>query len=106
MKPEIGGEGRTTGLEMTQRTKPLPPIQTDDINEYTIVGSDVEALFPSLRDLESARIVREAIETSSLTFENVDVTTALRYLKVVGGAGTCERDRFCQVITIMVRPET
>ena len=45
----------------------------------------MEALFPSLTDIESARIVREAIETSDMKFENVNFEKALKYLRVSGG---------------------
>ena len=63
----------------------IPSMQSSDKSEYTIVGNDVEALFPSLTDLESARIVREAIETSEMKLDNIDIVTALKYLRIVGG---------------------
>ena len=63
----------------------VPPLQSLKLEEYTVVGNDVEALFPSLTDLESARIAREAVETSELKFENVDAEAALKYLRVTGG---------------------
>ena len=60
-------------------------MQSPDPGKYTIVGNDVEALFPSLKDLESARIVRQAIEMSEMQFENVDYDAALKYLVITGG---------------------
>ena len=45
----------------------------------------MEALFPSLADVESARIAAEAVMESPATFENVDYRMALRYLFIVGG---------------------
>ena len=60
-------------------------MQSSNRDEYTIVGTDVEALFPSLKDLESARIAREAVENSGMTFENIDISAALQYLTIVGG---------------------
>ena len=59
--------------------------QSNKVDDYTIVGNDVEALFPSLRDVECARITRRAIETSAMKFENVDIVAALKYLRLVGG---------------------
>ena len=59
--------------------------QSHDREDYTIVGNDVEALFPSLTDIDSARIAREAVVNSDLKFENVDVSAALKYLKLCGG---------------------
>ena len=49
------------------------------------MGTDVKALFPSLKDVECARMVRYAMLESSIKFENVDYTKALRYLRIVGG---------------------
>ena len=60
-------------------------MQSASRGEYTVVGNDVEALFPSLKDLESARIAREAVEQSDMVFENVDYSAALQYLRIVGG---------------------
>jgi len=53
--------------------------------EMVITGTDVEALFPSLRDVESARIVREAVLKSETVIENLDCNLALKYLYIVGG---------------------
>ena len=39
-----------------------------------------------LKDIESARIAREAVETSGLIFENIDVAAALQYLRICGGS--------------------
>ena len=61
----------------------LPPKQVE--NNLVIVGTDVEALFPSLQDVESARIAREAVLISNTSFENFNYETALKYLYIVGG---------------------
>ena len=45
----------------------------------------MKALFLSLRDIESARIARQAIMESGMMFQNVDYKKALRYLQVTGG---------------------
>ena len=63
----------------------VPPLQSSDPQKYTIVGNDVEALYPSLKDIESARVAREAVKTSGLIFANIDVVSALKYLRVTGG---------------------
>ena len=82
----------TTQIPSSERAVPeatksrkYSQIQSTDPHEYTMVGNDVEALFPSLRDLEAARIVRESVLTSDIEFENIDYVTALKYLRVVGG---------------------
>ena len=53
--------------------------------DLVISGTDVEALFPSLRDIESARIVREAVVKSKADISNFDCNAALKYLFIVGG---------------------
>ena len=45
----------------------------------------MEALFPSLRDVESAKVVREAVLKSDIRIENFDWKTAIKYLYIVGG---------------------
>ena len=65
-------------------------IQCKREDGYTIVGNDVEALFPSLLDVESARIAREAVMASDLKVENMDYEMALKYLTVTGGKSHIE----------------
>ena len=70
---------------MGKRGCDLPPIQKEGKENVVIAGTDVEALFPSLEDLESARIAADAVMESHVKFENVNYDLALRYLFVVGG---------------------
>ena len=63
-----------------------PPLQMSRDEGWSIVGTDVEALFPSLADLESAKIVREAVRDSEMSFNNVDYNHGLVYLRIMGGA--------------------
>ena len=63
----------------------IPPMQSNSLSNYAVVGTDVEALFPSLMDIEAARITREAVMRSNTEFKNVDLELALRYLVVTGG---------------------
>ena len=51
----------------------------------SIVGADVCSLFPSLKNLETARLARNAILQSTVNFEGWDLRKALRYLYIVGG---------------------
>ena len=71
--------------EVKYDTEHKPPLQCDRSEGYTIVGNDVEALFPSLLDIESARITRQAVLMSDLQMENMDYELALKYLLVAGG---------------------
>ena len=52
-----------------------------------MVGNDVESLFPSIKDVEGARMVRCAIKKGDLNIENFDYDLALRYLRITGGKG-------------------
>ena len=60
-------------------------------SEPVMVGNDVEALFPSIRDLESARMVRCILQRGDLEIKNFDHQTALRYLRINGGKGYLAR---------------
>ena len=51
-----------------------------------ITGSDIEALFRSLLDIESSRIVRKTVLKSEARFKNVDMKAALKYLFLIGAA--------------------
>ena len=70
----------------------IPPLQRARSEGYVISGTYVEALYPSLRDIEAARITREAVLTSGVQFENIDYIAALRYLYLVGG-----KDHLCSI---------
>ena len=50
-----------------------------------MVGTDVKALFPSILDLEGARVVKEAVMESDIVWDSIDHMAALRYLTIVGG---------------------
>ena len=63
----------------------IPALQKQRQESYSLCGNDVEALFPSLDDLGSARIARQAVLLSDMVVDNVDYTRALRYLHIVGG---------------------
>ena len=58
------------------------PLQSSSLSNYSIVGTDVEALFPSLQDIEVARVAREAVLLSKAEYRNVNCDLALRYLKL------------------------
>ena len=66
------------------RIKPRPKgsLQKDGIS---IVEADVKSLFPSLDDVETARLAGKAILESPIDFANWDLQKALRYLFIVGG---------------------
>ena len=57
----------------------------------TIVGSDVVSLFPSLKNIESARLARHAVLQSKVEFSNIDYLKALRYIHIVGGRDLLSR---------------
>ena len=81
-------EGKKDGIIIREKEMEkcyLPPKQKKREDGYSIVGTDVKALFPSLKDVECARMARYAMMESDLKFENVDYLRALRYIRIVGG---------------------
>ena len=50
-----------------------------------ISGFDVKSLYPSLRDIDTACLAREAIIHSNIKFEGLDYDRALAYLRIVAG---------------------
>ena len=64
-------------------TQPALYKQRDE--NVSIVGTDVEALFPSIPDIESSKVVRCAILESEIDTNNVDCHKALLHLRLVGG---------------------
>ena len=61
------------------------PLQMERSDETSVIGTDVEALFPSLPDIESAKVVQCAVQESDIEFNNVDYRIALICLRLVGG---------------------
>ena len=57
------------------------------ISKPVLVGNDVESLFPSIKDLEAARMVRCVIQQGDIDMKNFDHLAALRYIRVNGGKG-------------------
>ena len=49
------------------------------------MGSDVKSLFPSLKNIETARLARCAVLQSEIKFDNWDFQKALRYIFINGG---------------------
>ena len=56
-----------------------------------LIGNDVESLFPSIQDVESARMVRCIVQRGDLEIKNFDHQTVLRYIRVNGGKGFLAR---------------
>ena len=55
-------------------------------DELIITGFDVESLYPSLRDIDVACLVRESILHSKISFEGIDFQKALCYIRIMAGA--------------------
>ena len=60
----------------------------------SILGADVKSLFPSLKNLETARLAKHAILTSEVNFENWDFLKALRYIYVNCGHNHASRQEY------------
>ena len=83
---EVEGTEAIRPLSGTQkhRSTEHPPLQGDGM---VLIENDVESLFPSIMDVEAARMAQIALERSELDFDGFDIHMALRYLRVVGGRG-------------------
>ena len=51
-------------------------------DQLAIVGADVKSLYPSLKNVEIARLARHAILESKVSFENIDYLRASRYIYI------------------------
>ena len=60
--------------EMSENPDAAPPV--------ILMAMDGVALYPSLEKHETARRIRRFIEKSDVTFEDIDITEALVYLKL------------------------
>ena len=71
----------------------VPGTAKDD-PQITVVGSDVEALFPSLNHAETGRLCKRMIMESGMEYDNIDVDEMLLYIrmnrKVAGNIGRLE----------------
>ena len=65
---------------MLARTCPEcgPAIQEQE--KLCLVGSDVNALFPSIKSEKTGQIIREAIQKTSITFDGFNQEKALAYI--------------------------
>ena len=54
-------------------------------NGLIITGFDVESMYPNLRDIDVACLVRETVLHSDINFEGFDYLKALCYLRIVAG---------------------
>ena len=59
--------------------------EINDLSGLLITGFDVSALYPSLRDVDVACLIRESIIHSELDFDGFDLRRALCYLRIVAG---------------------
>ena len=62
------------------------------------MGSDVEALYPSLDADRVAKIIYEAILNSKVTWQNVDYLEACRYIALNWSAEECRKNKLRRVL--------
>ena len=61
----------------------------DKGNKIQVVGSDVEALYPSLEAVEVAEIVSEAVLNTKIKFENIDWVEGCKYIAITSTEQEC-----------------
>ena len=60
-------------------------VDINDKNGISLTGFDVESLYPSIRDIDAACLVRESVIHSDIVFDGFDYRTALCYLRIMAG---------------------
>ena len=65
-----------------------------------IIGSDVEALYPSLDSLECGKIVEEEILRTKIEWEDLDYLEGTRYIVLNRSAEYCRRHRLHRVLPV------
>ena len=60
----------------------MPSGLAQDMKEVVVVGADVEALYPNLKDIEIANICYDAIMKIKIGFRNINYRKALLYLAI------------------------
>ena len=63
-----------------------------------VIGSDVEALYPSLEDRQVAEICFRAVMETKIKFENVDYEEGVRYVPLNLSADQCRMSELRRVL--------
>ena len=77
-------DGETIKLPV-KKLKKLTRKTLQKTSGMVIVGADVKSLFPSLRNVETARLAKKAILESDVEFCNWDFKKAMRCIYIIGG---------------------
>ena len=67
---------------MSSMQKDVDNTLIQDILQVVVVGTDLEALFPNLADIEVANICFEAVLKSKIAFKNINYSKALLYIAI------------------------
>jgi hypothetical protein len=70
----------------------------DKSSNIVLVGSDVEALYPSLQDIQTANIIFRAIMETEIGFEGVHFQEAVRYIVLNTTEVECRRGELRRVL--------
>ena len=84
---------------ISSKDVPLGAVQ-DKTEKMVTVGSDVEALYPSLDDMEVANIVYKAIMDSEIEFDSVDYLEGARYIAINWTAAQCKSSELRRVLPV------
>ena len=64
-------------IKITQKTQ-----ITSKKTTYSVFGSDVKALFPSIKSENTGRIIRERVEKSKIQLDGFDMKKGLAYISM------------------------
>ena len=86
------------GIRLLRSREVEKELVQDRTKNMMIIGSDVEALYPSLEDMEVAEVVYKAIMESKVKFVNVDYREAVRYIAMNWSAQRCGQSDLRRVL--------
>ena len=82
VRKQAGAKPRTWRGERLKYARDAKKEEIHDVLELVVVGADVEALYPSLSDVDVAWICHDAVMKSKVTFSNIDYRKALKYIAI------------------------
>ena len=69
-------------IELPGKSPGQHELKRQKLEGLSVVGADVCSLFPSLPNVETARMARKAVLASNVEFVDFDYIKALRYIKI------------------------
>ena len=82
MRRQAGAKPKTWRGEKLKYARDSTKDEIHDVFELVVIGADVEALYPSLSDIDVAWIYHDAVMNSKVVFSNINYKKALKYIAI------------------------